>query len=766
MTKKDVIKKSIIILLFALVIIGGFILLGKDSFIQFSKWYGAVLLITAAAFPITACLFSKFQDRGYIFAKPIGIVFSGFLIWLLSSVHILKFNTINCYICIGIMVSISGTIFLNKKFRTEVVSWLKNNYLKIVHIELAFLIIFLSLSYIKGFHPAASSGQEKFMDYGFMKIIDKTDYMPPEDMWLANSPINYYYFGQYISTFVTKASGVGVEFGYNFSLITIFTLLTLLSFSIVYNLLKVYLKDNKTNSKINKLVPIIGGVIAALANTFAGNIHYVLFGLLKILPTNGREYYYADSTRYIGYNPDTTDKTITEFPSYSFIVGDLHAHVVNIIFVLTLIALLFMYVLSKKDLIDKIKKDKSIQIKFAIKELFTPIIFGLGILLGIFKMTNFWDYPIYIVVAFATFLCTNWIIYKKKIQSILATIIQTIIILIVSTIISMPFSLNFIKIASEVKLTTKHSPIYQLLILWGLPTIMTLYFIVISIIYAIKNKKEKGIIQRYLISQNISDLFILILGICAIGLIIVPEVLYVKDIYGDEYQRTNTMFKLTYQAYIMFGLCFGYILARITLLSQKKVNLIVGIVLTTIFVLTIGYFPNAVNTYFGNIFNKSNFKTLNATSFLTDNSVEIVETADDKCMIDWLNDNSKNGEHIVEATSNSYTYGGRISVFTGLATPIGWFSHEWLWRSGESSSELPEIVRVRNQAVDDFYKSDNIEQAKEFIKNYNINYIIVGIPERQKYNLNEEQLKTLGEVVFETNISNNYPPSYIIRCNF
>ena len=45
-------------------------------------------------------------------------------------------------------------------------------------------------------------------------------------------------------------------------------------------------------------------------------------------------YWFPHSTRYIGHNPLTDDQCIHEFPSYSFVLGDLHAHVVNVMFVL------------------------------------------------------------------------------------------------------------------------------------------------------------------------------------------------------------------------------------------------------------------------------------------------------------------------------------------------------------------------------------------------------------------------------------------------
>ena len=73
--------------------------------------------------------------------------------------------------------------------------------------------------------------------------------------------------------------------------------------------------------------------------SLAGNMHYVIYS--KILPLdpkaegNGvrdRLIGFRMPPEYIGYDPDVPDKTIHEFPSYSFVLGDLHAHVVNIMF--------------------------------------------------------------------------------------------------------------------------------------------------------------------------------------------------------------------------------------------------------------------------------------------------------------------------------------------------------------------------------------------------------------------------------------------------
>ena len=100
----------------------------------------------------------------------------------------------------------------------------------------------------------------------------------------------------------------------------------------------------------------LGGLLAGMGVCVAGNMHYPIYRWIipsiKKLTTRaktGYNYWFPDATRYIGYNPETGDKTIHEFPSYSFILGDLHAHVINIVFVLTVLAILLSWLYKQRD---------------------------------------------------------------------------------------------------------------------------------------------------------------------------------------------------------------------------------------------------------------------------------------------------------------------------------------------------------------------------------------------------------------------------------
>jgi hypothetical protein len=97
------------------------------------------------------------------------------------------------------------------------------------------------------------------------------------------------------------------------------------------------------------ILPGISGLLAGAGVCIAGSMHYPIYKWIipayqKLKGIEPTRYWFPDATRYIGYNPETTDKTIHEFPAYSFVLGDLHAHVINIPFVLTMLALILCFV--------------------------------------------------------------------------------------------------------------------------------------------------------------------------------------------------------------------------------------------------------------------------------------------------------------------------------------------------------------------------------------------------------------------------------------
>ena len=592
------------------------------------------------------------------------------------------------------------------------------------------------------------------MDYGFMEAMMRSKTLPATDLWYSQGKINYYYGGQYFAVFLTKLSGAKVELTYNLMRTFVAGLAFAMPFSLVHQMVTDRLGRIRTGWK--KALPSVTGILAGISVSIAGNMHYVVYG--QIIPfiqkLKGEEvssYWFPDATRYIGFNPDVEDKTIHEFPCYSFVLGDLHAHVVDIMFVLLLLGLLYAWM--KKVRTTELSGESMSRREFWKKQLLMPQLLAAGALLGMFHWTNYWDFVIYFVVTCGAALFMNIIGQKGKIRWVLGvTAAQAVEILTLATVIILPFTLQFdtSNMVQGIALAKHHSLLHQLLVLWGLPGILTILFVVSLLIEKLRGAEQKSL-YHLLTSIRLPDLFAVLMGLCAIGLVLIPELVYVRDIYENGNARANTMFKLTYQAYIMFGMTMIYAIFRLLVIGKNKILKVLAFIGLFLFVWTCGYFGNSVHSWFGTVWKPSQYKGLNATAFLETDFPEDVNG------IRWLKENISDAPVVLEANGDSYSEYERVSAMTGLPTIMGWYVHEWLWRG-----DLADL-NAKIEEIKEIYTSTDETRVKELLEEYNVSYIFVGSCERNKYgaDLNNDLLKGLGEVVFQ---DSEYP-TYIVKIN-
>ena len=742
--KPQTVKKTTIKVIPAVLLVALSAFLLKGDVWTFWTWYLLAAVLGCVGMAVTGRLFRSFEDKGWMFSKVVSITITGFLTWFLVSVKILKFTTAAC---VGIAL-VYGIICIlaYEKQRRNGYECLPIDRLDLVYIEeILFFAAFLLWTYLAGFHPAAH-GTEKFMDYGFMEAMMRSKTLPATDLWYSQGKINYYYGGQYFAVFLTKLSGTQVELTYNLMRTFVAGFAFALPFSLVRQMTTDLQGRKVTGWK--KQLPTLAGFLAGLAVSIAGNMHYVVYA--QILPLiqklKGEEvsgYWFPDATRYIGFNPDVPDKTIHEFPCYSFVLGDLHAHVVNIMFVLLLLGLLYAWTKKVRNTTPSVEKLG--RRKFWMKQLLMPQILAAAML----HWTNYWDFVIYYVVTGGTVLFMNIICLKGDIRRILAvTIVQAIEIFAIATVIILPFTLQFTTMVQGVRLAQNHSLPHQLLVLWGLPTILTLVFVISLIIEKLKKLEHKSL-YRLMKAVRTPDLFAVIMGLCAIGLVAIPELVYVRDIYENGNARANTMFKLTYQAYIMFGMTMAYVIFRLLFINCKKILKAVGVIGLVLLLWTCGYFGRSVDSWFGQVLDPSQYKGLNATAFLETDFVE------DAGAIRWLKENIQDSPVVLEANGDSYSNYERVSAMTGLPTVMGWYVHEWLWRNDVAD------LNEKSAEIETIYTSTDTQRVQELIKKYDISYIFVGSCEREKYgeNLNNAGLESLGEIVYQ---DSNYE-TYIVK---
>lgn len=750
--KPETITKQIFKIIPALLLVTLSAFLLQGDVWTFWTWYLLALVLGTAAIPLTGRLFRRFQDRGWMFSKVTAIAVSGFLTWFLVAVKIIKFTTMTCIVVT--LVCAAASLILYCREQKAGFECIPFAHLDLVYAEeLLFFTAFLLWTYFAGFHPAAY-GTEKFMDYGFMEAMMRSKTLPATDLWYSQGKINYYYGGQYFAVFLTKLSGAKVELTYNLMRTFVAGLAFAMPFSLVHQMVTDRLGRIRTGWK--KALPSVTGILAGISVSIAGNMHYVVYG--QIIPfiqkLKGEEvssYWFPDATRYIGFNPDVEDKTIHEFPCYSFVLGDLHAHVVDIMFVLLLLGLLYAWM--KKVRTTELSGESMSRREFWKKQLLMPQLLAAGALLGMFHWTNYWDFVIYFVVTCGAALFMNIIGQKGKIRWVLGvTAAQAVEILTLATVIILPFTLQFdtSNMVQGIALAKHHSLLHQLLVLWGLPGILTILFVVSLLIEKLRGAEQKSL-YHLLTSIRLPDLFAVLMGLCAIGLVLIPELVYVRDIYENGNARANTMFKLTYQAYIMFGMTMIYAIFRLLVIGKNKILKVLAFIGLFLFVWTCGYFGNSVHSWFGTVWKSSQYKGLNATAFLETDFPEDVNG------IRWLKENISDAPVVLEANGDSYSEYERVSAMTGLPTIMGWYVHEWLWRG-----DLADL-NAKIEEIKEIYTSTDETRVKELLDEYNVSYIFVGSCERNKYgaDLNNDLLKGLGEVVFQ---DSEYP-TYIVKIN-
>ncbi|MBQ1492400.1 MAG: hypothetical protein IIZ39_10615, partial [Blautia sp.] len=673
----------------------------------------------------------SFEDKGWIFSKILGIAICGFIEWVLVCGGALSFTTLSCILVVAVFALFSLFLFLGQN-KKGIDTMPTGHWGLILWEEVIFFAVFLVWTYLAGFN-AAAYGTEKFMDYGFMAVMNRSTVLPPVDLWYSQGSINYYYGGQYFAVFLSKLSGSKIELTYNLDRTFIAAFAFALPFSLVREMMARKLKRERGELYRGPIlsVPILSGLTAGAAVTFSGNLHHMVY---KVVPSilaffKGEEapgYWFPDATRYIGFNPDVPDKTIHEFPCYSFILGDLHAHVANIPFVLLLVGLMYAWILTMRrgeeegaeGLLGPLTTER---LK---RSLLNPYLLLGGWLVGLFKFTNYWDFVIYFVVVAGTALFINLVELRgRAVSLLLVTLLQAIWVFALAFLAALPFEATFSRMVDGVALAQNHSLPHQLLILWGLPFFVGLLFMISQIKGAAKGMKAlpKKSLGRLMFQMGTEELFSLLLYYCAFGLVLIPELVYVRDIYENGNARANTMFKLTYQAFMLFGIMMGYCIWHFLVCEKKIWTRVAGCISLVLVLSTLGYFGNCIQGWYGGIKSPEERPGLDCTTFLGGEFVA------DQGAILFLKNNVKGTPVCLEANGDSYTGYARVSSQTGLPTILGWYVHEWLWRS--DTADLNEKVKD----IENIYTSTDTELVETLLRFYNVKYIFIGDKEKEKF---------------------------------
>jgi YYY domain-containing protein len=551
--------------------------------------------------------------------------------------------------------------------------------------EMVFLVCFFLMLDVRFVNPTISYA-EKFMDHAFLASVMRDPVIPPLDPWFAGGTLNvYYYLGYWMFGCLGIVTGVPSNITFNLALPTVFGLVAINLFAVGTLVIPKF-----------RWLPLLV--------LFIPNPSF-FYQIIQGKPFNTVLW---DSTR-------TISNTINEYPFFSFIWGDVHAHVVSLFNQVFLIFLL-LFAYNQWEFL----KNRE---KWLISILCT-------LSLGSMPLFNTWDVLIYAPV---TLVFAALIIGKCGIKkSTIASWWQVVTIPPLAILCYLPFYLQLKTNTGGISIVHSPSNPFEFLLVNGL-------FIAIFLVFLWREIARRPYLLLVLIPFLLTGYIAAaiaciplvyfvgrkkhspedILASIGLTLLILCEIFYLKDSMGDIYYRMNTVFKCYLPAWIMLGtaacLMVGKLLGEadwLPVITARKSGIITTIIIGMLFVLP---FVIPFNLNYGT-------GTLDGLAYLKDTH------AADAGAVMYLRSLPGN-ERIVEAEGGDYTYYSRISSFTGIPALIGMPFHEYMWRGDDSgwfNARLTDIKAIY----------EDPEMTSPLMKKYNATLLYVGDAERERYNVN------------------------------
>lgn len=381
-------------------------------------WYVLLAAIGWLSFPIAYRYLAALPNRGVAFVRPLGLLLWGFTFWLLSSYGFLRNDTCGLLTAALLLGALSGLAWRQSP-RGEMRKWLNENRSTILAAEVVFLLAFLFMTYVRAARPGIYHTEQP-MELAFISAIMRSPTMPPHDPWLSSYSISYYYFGYVMVAMLAKLIGVISSVAFNLGFISIFAMAAAGAYGLAHNLLVLYLpRARRAMLWLAALAPIfvlvlgnMEGLLEILharhlfwgmdANGVQTSKFWAWMDIKELVnpPTEPPKWaprlYATDSWWWWRASRVINDRTfsggeqelIDEFPAFSFVLGDLHPHVLSMPFVMLAIGLALNVYMSAGE-----KRGPPSFLGLRIRA--ADFLFA-AVLLGALGFLNIWDFPIYV----------------------------------------------------------------------------------------------------------------------------------------------------------------------------------------------------------------------------------------------------------------------------------------------------------------------------------------------------------------------------------
>jgi YYY domain-containing protein len=730
-------------------------------FIPTLWWYVVTLLATIACLPVTLFFFRRTVGQGAAFARPVAMLVAIWPAWFLSGI----------LPGLGVWTQLMLWAFLGL---VAVIGWLRVARLRAIDrdtifhhgvAELIHLVVFAGALWFRGYGPNADF-TEKPGELMMLSSVMQSTSMPPHDAWLAGHDLNYYYIGYAIWGGFGKITALAPAEVFNLALVSTFAM----AFVAVSGLVATVLGRFHGTWAAR-----IGGGIAGFMALVMGNP----WASWKWLQGEAGAGYWGDG---IGWNasriirdspdPDYGYNPITEFPSFSFVLGDLHPHVMALPFAATALGLAWMLLTMgpSRDGESVIRREAA-RITLA------------GAFIGALYAINSWDFPTYAGIAILALLIgTVGIGWRKQLGAVAMFAAAAILAWL-------PFHLNFDAPSNPID-----SPIGTALgwipvvggvlesvgLYQGLATTPGAFFSIFGFQYAVMLalilgevvRRRQPVFSQRLRRQGeqpytdpLSGYFALGFGVlCFIGaimvpipllmfcglpviviwlllerdarltpsnislvlfalallLLLIPEFFYISDIYTGS--RMNTVFKVSYQVWLLMSVAVG--IGAVALWKSIRFNAVLRYAVPVAGAALLVYglvYPVVGGQQWLDWRNPNrDWVGIDGLAYLNANP-DSPQAAEYEA-IQWLHENADEDDVILTAGGGEWDSAvGRVSSGSGVPTVMGWIGHEDQWHLGDAA-----LLSTFPQRITDIDAMYQLPLNAELLNQYGVTLIYIG----------------------------------------
>lgn len=811
-------------------------------------WYVVLSLLGWAMIPLMRMALGGLPDKGYPFVRLAGMLLLAYVTWIVGSAGIAVTRT-SISIVILFLLAINAILFWKQKLNLREMWQSEKRAILIAEIVfLSFFLIDLVIRIANPdiWHPY--KGGEKPMDFSYFQAVLKSTTFPPFDPWFAGGYINYYYYGFVVVGVLVKWLGIEPAIAYNLILPTLFASVGAGAFSIGWNFFagggNIFKRPEKEEPEVDpdledvlenmaekiglleedsveleedlptgRAVPLLAGLSASFMTLIFGNlgtVRMIVQGFQRIASPGGDVkdavfylrwlWFFQGIIKYFSGTPfpyppgdwywipsrAIPGTVITEFPNFTFLYADMHAHMIAL--PITILALAWALSILKGRW--KWERQGSLP---AWVQVGAAIFFG-ALVIGALRPTNTWDFPTYLLIAALVLLYTGlryaWFDVEKSERSLLnlLPLLGAVALLLLFTWgLYKPFgdwygagytSIKLWKPDKTVPLAvfTEQTPVGSYLVHWGLFLFVLVSWLVhesidwmdktpVSFLKKIRNELWLLVaaivlllgLEIWLLTQRVWIGWIVLPLMIWTGLLLLRRdqldekrlVLFLVGsglfmtlfvelfVLEGDIGRMNTVFKFYLQAWVLFAVSSAaalfWMLPAIyrnwtsVLFRVWRTALGVLVFAVMLFPITAGV-DKATDRMSAMAPHSLDGMQYMQTGTYNDQGEELILRQDYEA-IQWMLENVEGSPVIVEGNTPEYRWGSRITINTGLPGVVGWNWHQRQQRGVVSA----DWVTKRVEAISLFYSTSNRADVEDFLRRYDVQYIVVGQLEKANY---------------------------------